>query len=142
MSSPNVCPLCVFQSLNGLQMENTVSSVDGGHLSDPLQRAGLGSHAKLERQGSKGSKGCPTPSRLIHSPLGNRLDTDKQSNDLHGLLSIVGVRIQKHFRFRYQLLSQVNSISCSTSTGLWDPILGGRDKVEGRDRGEQPHALQ
>ncbi|KAG7228486.1 hypothetical protein INR49_007659 [Caranx melampygus] len=76
------------KSLNGLQMENTVSSMDGGHLSDPLQRVGLGSHAKLERQGSKGSKGCPTPSRLIHSPLGNRLDADKQSNDLHGLLNI------------------------------------------------------
>ncbi|TKS85877.1 Rho guanine nucleotide exchange factor 33 [Collichthys lucidus] len=51
-------------------------------------KVGLGSHAKLERQGSKGSKGCPTPSRKIHSPLGNRVDMDKQSDDLHGLLSI------------------------------------------------------
>ncbi|XP_067466871.1 rho guanine nucleotide exchange factor 33 isoform X1 [Thunnus thynnus] len=76
------------KSLNGLQMENTVSCVDGGPLSDHLQRVALGSHAKLERQGSKGSKGCPTPSRKIHSPLGNRLDTDKQSDDLHGLLSM------------------------------------------------------
>ncbi|XP_040905220.1 rho guanine nucleotide exchange factor 33 [Toxotes jaculatrix] len=76
------------KSLNGLQMDNTVSSVDGGPLSDHLQRAGLGSHAKLERQGSKGSKGCPTPSRKVHSPLGNRADTDKHSGDLHGLLSI------------------------------------------------------
>eukprot|EP00064_Thunnus_orientalis_P003122 superscaffoldBa00000247_g3130 len=76
------------KSLNGLQMENTVSCVDGGPLSDHLQRVALGSHAKLERQGSKGSKGCPTPSRKIHSPLGNRLDSDKQSDDLHGLLSM------------------------------------------------------
>ncbi|XP_018517182.1 LOW QUALITY PROTEIN: rho guanine nucleotide exchange factor 33 [Lates calcarifer] len=76
------------KSLNGLQMDNTVSGLDGGLLSDHLQRVGMGSHAKLERQGSKGSKGCPTPSRKVHSPLGNRLDTDKQSNDLHGLLSI------------------------------------------------------
>ncbi|TMS04425.1 Rho guanine nucleotide exchange factor 33 [Larimichthys crocea] len=77
------------KSLNGLQMEcNTVSGLDGGHLSDHLHKVGLGSHAKLERQGSKGSKGCPTPSRKIHSPLGNRVDTDKQSDDLHGLLSI------------------------------------------------------
>lgn len=70
-------------------MDNTVSGLDGGPLSDPLTRAGLGSHAKLERQGSKGSKGCPTPSRKVHSPLGNRVDTDKQSDDHHGLLSIV-----------------------------------------------------
>ncbi|XP_038593836.1 rho guanine nucleotide exchange factor 33 isoform X3 [Micropterus salmoides] len=76
------------KSLNGLQMDNTVSGLDGGPLSDPLTRAGLGSHAKLERQGSKGSKGCPTPSRKVHSPLGNRVDTDKQSDDHHGLLSI------------------------------------------------------
>ncbi|GLD69597.1 rho guanine nucleotide exchange factor 33, partial [Lates japonicus] len=76
------------KSLNGLQMDNTVSGLDGGLLSDHLQRVGMGSHAKLERQGSKGSKGCPTPSRKVHSPLGNRVDTDKQSNDLHGLLSI------------------------------------------------------
>ncbi|XP_061600916.1 rho guanine nucleotide exchange factor 33 isoform X3 [Cololabis saira] len=72
------------KSLNGLQME-TVSGLDGGPLSDPLQRGGLGSHAKLERQGSRGSRGCSTPSHKVHSPLGN---TDKQSPDLHGLLSI------------------------------------------------------
>ncbi|KAI3362781.1 hypothetical protein L3Q82_001834 [Scortum barcoo] len=76
------------KSLNGLQMENTVSGLDGAPLSDHLQRVGLGSHAKLERQGSKGSKGCPTPSRKIHSPPGSRVDTDKQSDDLHGLLSV------------------------------------------------------
>ncbi|XP_029377693.1 rho guanine nucleotide exchange factor 33 [Echeneis naucrates] len=75
------------KSLNGLQMD-TVSSLDGGPLSDPLQRAGQGSHAKLERQGSKGSKGGSSTSHKVHSPLGNRLDTDKQSPDLHGLLSI------------------------------------------------------
>ncbi|XP_044070879.1 rho guanine nucleotide exchange factor 33 isoform X2 [Siniperca chuatsi] len=75
------------KSLNGLQMDNTVSGLDGGPLSDHLHRVGLGSHAKLERQGSKGSKGCPTPSRKVHSPLGNRVDTDKQSDD-HVLLSI------------------------------------------------------
>ncbi|KAM7408380.1 hypothetical protein PAMA_002210 [Pampus argenteus] len=73
------------KSLNGLQMDHTVSGLDGGPLSDHLQRVGVGSHAKLERQGSKG---CPTPSRKIHSPLGNRVDTDKQSDDLHGLLSM------------------------------------------------------
>ncbi|CAG6016574.1 unnamed protein product [Menidia menidia] len=69
------------KSLNGLQMENTVGGVDGEH----LQRPGLGSHAKLERQGSKGSRGCSTPSHKVHSPLAN---TDKQSSDLHGLLNI------------------------------------------------------
>ncbi|XP_039995640.1 rho guanine nucleotide exchange factor 33 [Xiphias gladius] len=73
------------KSLNGLQMDSTVSGLDGGPLSDHLQRVGLGGHAKLERQGSKG---CPTPSRKVQSPLGNRVDTDKQSDDLHGLLSI------------------------------------------------------
>ncbi|KAK9541166.1 hypothetical protein VZT92_001231 [Zoarces viviparus] len=76
------------KSLNGLQMDNTVSGLEGGPLSDHLQRLGLGSHAKLERQGSKGSKGCPTPSRKVHSPLGNRVDIDKLGDDLHGLLSI------------------------------------------------------
>ncbi|XP_034408337.1 rho guanine nucleotide exchange factor 33 [Cyclopterus lumpus] len=76
------------KSLNGLQMDNTGGALDGGPLSDHLQRLGLGSHAKLERQGSKGSKGCPTPSRKVHSPLGNRADIDKQGDDLHGLLSI------------------------------------------------------
>ncbi|XP_030603316.1 rho guanine nucleotide exchange factor 33 isoform X2 [Archocentrus centrarchus] len=76
------------KSLNGLQMENTVSSLDSGPLSDHLQRVGLGSHAKLERQNSKGSKGSSTPSRKVQSPLGNRVDSDKQSPDLHGLLNI------------------------------------------------------
>nr|XP_046258918.1 rho guanine nucleotide exchange factor 33 [Scatophagus argus] len=76
------------KSLNGLQMDNTVSGLDGGPLSDHPHRVGLGSHAKLERQGSKGSKGCPTPSRKVQSPLGNRVDADKQGDDLHGLLSI------------------------------------------------------
>ncbi|XP_030298029.1 rho guanine nucleotide exchange factor 33 isoform X2 [Sparus aurata] len=76
------------KSLNGLQMVSTVSGLDGAPLSDHLHRVGLGSHAKLERQGSKGSKGCPTPSHKVHTPLGNRVDTDKQSEDLHGLLSI------------------------------------------------------
>uniref|UniRef100_A0A3Q2QKN9 Rho guanine nucleotide exchange factor (GEF) 33 n=1 Tax=Fundulus heteroclitus TaxID=8078 RepID=A0A3Q2QKN9_FUNHE len=72
------------KSLNGLQMENTVSGLDAGPLSDHLKRVGLSSHAKLERQGSKGSK-CSTPSHKVHSPLGN---ADKQSSDLHGLLNI------------------------------------------------------
>ncbi|XP_041804093.1 rho guanine nucleotide exchange factor 33 [Chelmon rostratus] len=74
------------KSLNGLQMDN--SGLDGGPLADHLHRVGLGSHAKLERQGSKGSKGCSTPSRKVQSPLGNRVETDKQSEDLHALLSI------------------------------------------------------
>lgn len=69
-------------------MDNTVSVLDGP-LSDQLPRGGLGSHAKLERQGSKGSKGCLTPSRQVVTPLGNRVDSEKQSDDLHGLLSIV-----------------------------------------------------
>ncbi|XP_074503264.1 rho guanine nucleotide exchange factor 33 [Sebastes fasciatus] len=76
------------KSLNGLQMDNTVSGLEGGPPSDHLQRLGLGSHAKLERQGSKGSKGCSTPSRKVQSPLGNRVEVDKQSDDPHGLLSI------------------------------------------------------
>ncbi|XP_055083188.1 rho guanine nucleotide exchange factor 33 [Periophthalmus magnuspinnatus] len=77
------------KSLNGLQLENTVSGgVDNGHLSDNLQRAALGSHAKLERQSSKGSKGCPTPSRKIQSPTVNKTDADKQIDDVHGLPSI------------------------------------------------------
>lgn len=79
-------------------MDNTVSGLDGVPLSDHVHRVGLGSHAKLERQGSKGSKGCPTPSRKVHSPPGNRVDTDKQSDDLHGLLSIVGLS-KDHFSF-------------------------------------------
>lgn len=66
-----------------------MSVQDGGPLSDQLQWVGLGSHAKLERQGSKGSRGCPTPSRQVATPLGNRVDSEKQSDDLHGLLSIV-----------------------------------------------------
>uniref|UniRef100_A0A3P9IX51 Rho guanine nucleotide exchange factor (GEF) 33 n=1 Tax=Oryzias latipes TaxID=8090 RepID=A0A3P9IX51_ORYLA len=66
------------KSLNGLQMENTVSLDTGLSVA-------IGSHAKLERQGSKGSKGCSTPSHKIHTPLSN---ADKQSADLHGLLSI------------------------------------------------------
>ncbi|XP_037322398.2 rho guanine nucleotide exchange factor 33 isoform X2 [Pungitius pungitius] len=77
------------KSLNGLQMDNTlVSGLDGVPLPDHLQRLGQGSHAKLERQGSKGSKGCATPSRRVISPTGNRADIDKQAEDLHGLLSI------------------------------------------------------
>lgn len=79
----------VVQSLNGLQMDNTVTALESGPLSDQLQRVVLGSHAKLERQGSKGSKGCPTSSRQVVSPLGNRVDSEKQSDDPHGLLSIV-----------------------------------------------------
>lgn len=86
--------MCIFfccpQSLNGLQMDSAVNALDGGPLSDHVHRAGLGSHAKLERQGSKGSRGCVTPSRQTQSPIGNRLDSDKQNSDLHGLLSIVG----------------------------------------------------
>ncbi|TNM99482.1 hypothetical protein fugu_012515 [Takifugu bimaculatus] len=76
------------KSLNGLQMDNTVTALESGPLSDQLQRVVLGSHAKLERQGSKGSKGCPTPSRQVVSPLGNRVDSEKQNDDSHGLLSI------------------------------------------------------
>lgn len=71
-----------------------MGALDSGPLSDHLQRAGLGSHAKLERQGSKGSKGCPTPSRQVVTPLGNRLDSEKQSDDLHGLLNIVSRDVQ------------------------------------------------
>lgn len=66
-----------------------MSVLDGGPLSDHLHRVGLGNHARLERQGSKGSKGCTTPSHQVQIPLGNRVDTDKQSDDLHGVLSIV-----------------------------------------------------
>lgn len=61
------------QSLNGLQMDST--AMDGGH-------------AKLERQGSRG---CATPSRKIHSSPGrSRKDGEKPSDDLHGLLGLVG----------------------------------------------------
>ncbi|XP_068424993.1 rho guanine nucleotide exchange factor 33 [Clinocottus analis] len=73
------------KSLNGLQMDNSVGGLDGGLPSDRLQRAGLGSHAKLERQGSRG---CPAPSRKVHGAPGSRADADKQGDDLHGLLSI------------------------------------------------------
>ncbi|XP_061915541.1 rho guanine nucleotide exchange factor 33 isoform X3 [Entelurus aequoreus] len=67
------------KSLNGLQMDGVAT--DGGLPSE--QRAGAGSHAKLERQGSKGS----TPSRKIHGSPGNRKDgAEKPSEDLHGLL--------------------------------------------------------
>lgn len=63
-----------------------MSGLDAGPLSDHPQRGALGIHAKLERQGSKGSK-CSTPPHKVHGPLGNM---DKQSSDLQGLLSIVG----------------------------------------------------
>ncbi|XP_077352321.1 rho guanine nucleotide exchange factor 33 isoform X2 [Festucalex cinctus] len=56
------------KSLNGLQMDSTVT--DGGH-------------GKLERQGSRGSRGCATPSRKIHNSPG-----EKPSDDLHGLLGM------------------------------------------------------
>lgn len=78
-----------MQSLNGLQMDNVVNMLDGPQLDYP-HRVGLGSHAKLERQGSKGSKGCPTPSRQVHCPLVGRAEADKDVNDHHGLLSMVG----------------------------------------------------
>ncbi|XP_068184361.1 rho guanine nucleotide exchange factor 33 isoform X2 [Antennarius striatus] len=76
------------KSLNGLQMDSTVSGVDVGPLSENFQKVGMGSHAKLERQGSKGSKGSSTPSRRVQSPPGSKADSDKQSDDVHGLLSI------------------------------------------------------
>ncbi|KAM8859335.1 rho guanine nucleotide exchange factor 33 isoform 1-T1 [Spinachia spinachia] len=77
------------KSLNGLQMDTTlVSGLDGVPLPDHLQRLGQGSHAKLERQGSKGSKACAIPSRRVYSPAGNRADVDKQAEDLPGLLSM------------------------------------------------------
>ncbi|XP_029962395.1 rho guanine nucleotide exchange factor 33 [Salarias fasciatus] len=76
------------KSLNGLQMENTVSSLDSGPLSDQLQRVGLGSHAKLERQGSKGSRGSSTPSRKVQSPPGGRADAEKTTPELHGMLGV------------------------------------------------------
>ncbi|XP_030012781.1 rho guanine nucleotide exchange factor 33 [Sphaeramia orbicularis] len=76
------------KSLNGLQLEHTVNGMDAGPLSDHLQRVGLVNHAKLERQGSKGSKGCTTPSRKVQSPLGNKADHDKHNDDLHGMPSI------------------------------------------------------
>lgn len=70
-------------------MDNVVNMLDGPQL-EHLHRVGMGSHAKLERQGSKGSKGCPTPVRQVHCPLGNRAEADKDGNDHHGLLSMVG----------------------------------------------------
>lgn len=84
-------------------MDNTVSVLDGGPQSDQLQRV---SHAKLERQGSKGSKGCPTPSRQVASPLGNKVDSEKQSDDLQGLLNIVSrnVNARTFATFNIQLL--------------------------------------
>lgn len=87
-------------------MDNTVSVLDGGPQSDQLQRVSLGSHAKLERQGSKGSKGCPTPSRQVASPLGNKVDSEKQSDDLQGLLNIVSrnVNARTFATFNIQLL--------------------------------------
>lgn len=87
------------------------SGLDGGPLADHLHRVGLGSHAKLERQGSKGSKGCSTPSRKVQSPLGNRVETDKQSEDLHALLSIVG--FSKDVRLR-QFLSVSDTLAQSS----------------------------
>ncbi|XP_075902287.1 uncharacterized protein arhgef33 isoform X2 [Nelusetta ayraudi] len=75
------------KSLNGLQMDNVVNMLDGPQL-EHLHRVGMGSHAKLERQGSKGSKGCPTPVRQVHCPLGNRAEADKDGSDHHGLLSM------------------------------------------------------
>ncbi|KAI4812880.1 hypothetical protein KUCAC02_024243 [Chaenocephalus aceratus] len=76
------------KSLNGLQMDSTVGGLDGALLSDHIQRLGLDSHAKLERQGSKGNRGGPTPSRKVHIPPVTRADPEKQSEDLHGLLSM------------------------------------------------------
>ena len=73
-------------------MDSTVGGLDGAPLSDHIQRLGLGSHAKLERQGSKGNRGGPTPSRKVHIPPVTRADPEKQSEDLHGLLSMVGLK--------------------------------------------------
>ncbi|XP_061645116.1 rho guanine nucleotide exchange factor 33 isoform X3 [Phyllopteryx taeniolatus] len=61
------------KSLNGLQMDSAVT--DGGH-------------AKLERQGSRGSRGCVAPSRKIHSSPGSRKDAERPGDDLHGLLGM------------------------------------------------------
>lgn len=61
--------------------------VDGPQL-DHLHRGALGSHAKLERQGSRGSKGCATPSRQVHCTLLGRAEADRE--DHHGLLVTVG----------------------------------------------------
>ncbi|KAM4607226.1 rho guanine nucleotide exchange factor 33 isoform 2-T2 [Polymixia lowei] len=77
------------KSLNGLQLDSTVSGLDGP-LSEHLHRVGLGSHAKLERQGSKGNKGCPTPSRRGQSSLGNsphNVDPEKQNNERRSPIS-------------------------------------------------------
>lgn len=86
-----------------------MSGLDVGPLSDHLQRVGLGSHAKLERQGSKGSK-CSTPSHKVHSPLGN---TDKQSPDLHGLLNIVGItrNISEQIQVQSGVIFDMNEIT-------------------------------
>ncbi|KAM9804094.1 rho guanine nucleotide exchange factor 33 [Neosynchiropus ocellatus] len=56
------------KSLNGLQMDATMTGMEEK----------TSSHAKLERQGSRGSRGCSTPSRLVHSPQGSRVDSEKQ----------------------------------------------------------------
>ncbi|XP_057703324.1 rho guanine nucleotide exchange factor 33 isoform X2 [Corythoichthys intestinalis] len=60
------------KSLNGLQMD---SMLEVGQ-------------AKLERQGSRGSRGCATPSRKIHNSPGSRKDGEKPGEDLHGLLGM------------------------------------------------------
>ncbi|XP_053730185.1 rho guanine nucleotide exchange factor 33 isoform X5 [Synchiropus splendidus] len=65
------------KSLNGLQMDATMSGTEE-------KPSG---HAKLERQGSRGSRGCSTPSRLLHSPQGSRVEPDKQLEH-HRLLSM------------------------------------------------------
>ncbi|XP_028325319.1 rho guanine nucleotide exchange factor 33 [Gouania willdenowi] len=75
------------KSLNGLQMESTVSSADCGPVLEHLHRVG---HNKVERQSSKGSWGCPTPSHKLHGSHGNRAEAEKQSPDLHGFLCMEG----------------------------------------------------
>ncbi|XP_056148218.1 rho guanine nucleotide exchange factor 33 [Lampris incognitus] len=78
------------KSLNGLQLDSTVSGLDSSPLSDQLHKVGLGSHAKLERQGSK----CyPAPSRRGQSTPGNshhRMDIDKQNDEHRSPLNKVG----------------------------------------------------
>lgn len=135
-------------------MDNTVGMPDGGPLPDQHQWVGLGSHAKLERQGSKGNKGCPTPSRQVSTPLGNRVDSEKQSDDLHMLLSIVsrGANTQTHptsastarkLWFSCLVFLGENALQlCSIPPGLWVPIMGRGAKMEGRDRGDPSHPLR
>ncbi|XP_077585350.1 rho guanine nucleotide exchange factor 33 isoform X1 [Stigmatopora nigra] len=60
------------KSLNGLQMDGT----------------GDVGHAKLERQGSRGSRGCATPSRKLHNSPAHRKDGEKPCDDHHGLLAM------------------------------------------------------